>query len=71
MNLRECDGEDLLEDDNGDYEIWRPSGKITKECLMGHSLEFSRKKRDSKCYNSLGFERMKFIKDCDCSKEDF
>jgi len=30
LNIRECVGEDEAETGDKDYEIWRPSGKVTK-----------------------------------------
>ena len=51
FKVRFCDGEDRPGEDGSDYEIWEPSGKITKECLMGHSIEFVRRKREAKCFN--------------------
>ena len=48
FKVRFCDGEDRPGEDGSDYEIWEPSGKITKECLMMFQLRMQKLMLSSK-----------------------
>jgi hypothetical protein len=56
---------------DSDYEIWIPNTGNTNSCLMGHITQYIRRKQEAECYNGEEFERPKFIKNCECTEEDF
>jgi Sortilin, neurotensin receptor 3,/Sortilin, neurotensin receptor 3, C-terminal len=57
--------------EESDYETWSPHTKDSKTCLMGHKVEYVRRKRLAECFNGEEFERTKFIENCECTEEDF
>lgn len=56
---------------DSDYEVWTPSTGNANSCLMGHKVQYVRRKQDIECFNGEEFERPIFIKNCDCVNEDF
>jgi hypothetical protein len=58
---------------SNDFEIWSPSdGRAGTECLLGHKIEITRRKRDAKCIvNYSGIERKIIKTNCDCTIRDY
>lgn len=54
-----------------DYEIWTPNTGVAGTCLMGRNIEYVRRKQDVQCFNGEEFERLRFVKNCECTEEDF
>jgi len=52
LHMRECMGfENPGEDEDSDYELWKPHGLVTPNCLLGREFSVVRRKRDAKCFN--------------------
>lgn len=72
MHEPQCKNPDLANFSNSDYETWSPSdGRPGSKCLMGHTTTYTRKKRDSECYNGEEFERILLADNCECTARDF
>ena len=58
---------------SNDFEIWSPSdGRAGTECLLGHKIEITRRKRDAKCIVNFSSIERKIIKtNCDCTIRDY
>jgi hypothetical protein len=58
---------------SNDFEIWSPSdGRAGTECLLGHKIEITRRKRDAKCIINYSNIERKIIKtNCDCTIRDY
>lgn len=55
-----CKNPDEPGSSNSDYELWTANdGRSGSKCLMGHVSSYTRKKRDSECYNGEEFERVR------------
>lgn len=55
-----------------DYEIWSPyDGRHGQPCLMGRRISYTRRKRDSECFNGVLFERPISVETCKCTEEDY
>ena len=71
MHQRECQGADDPTDPDSDYELWTPNGRISPDCLLGRSITYTRRKREAKCFNPEQWERVKYVKNCKCTEEDW
>ena len=70
--LPQCKFPDKPNTKESDYEIWSPSnGKSGSKCLLGHTTEIIRKKRESKCVNSETFVRKIEKSNCECTIRDY
>lgn len=68
----QCRNPDMPDTQESDYEKWTPNdGRAGKDCLMGHKTIYIRRKRESKCFNGLTFERKSIVEHCDCSESDY
>jgi hypothetical protein len=68
----QCRNPDIPDTNESDYEKWTPNdGRIGNDCLMGHKTIYIRRKRESKCYNGLTFERKTIVEHCDCTESDY
>ena len=56
---------------DSDYEIWTPNTGNSNSCLMGHKTQYVRRKQEAECYNGEEFERPVFVKNCECTEEDY
>lgn len=66
-----CTGLEAPDSPTSDYEHFRPHG-INSECLLGSKMQFTRRKRDSKCWNPAGFKELKVqIQTCTCDYSDY
>jgi len=72
-----CQGRDKPGDASSDYELWTPhmiseSGSEQQRCLLGQSVQYTRRKPSSQCYNDKKLEvYKKFSTVCECSRQDF
>ncbi len=71
VHQRECQGADDPTDPDSDYELWTPNGRISPDCLLGRSITYTRRKREAKCFNPEQWERVKYVKNCECTEEDW
>lgn len=72
LHQRECVGVDIPGQAGSDYEIWTPSdARLGGECLMGHTIQYTRRRQDSQCYNPELFDRKVHINHCQCTEDDF
>jgi hypothetical protein len=72
LHERQCKGHDQAGEATSDYEHWTPSdGREGDHCLLGHTTQYTRRKRDSKCYNPINHERAFITQDCKCSVLDY
>lgn len=72
-NLHEpqCKYPDIPDTQESDYEKWSPNDGKNRDCLMGHKTIYIRRKRESKCFNGLAFERKNVIENCECTESDY
>ncbi|KAK3094823.1 hypothetical protein FSP39_006724 [Pinctada imbricata] len=54
--------------EDADYEEWSPT---PRECVLGQTVKYERKKPDSICYNGRNYTRPIVTKTCQCTSEDF
>lgn len=66
-----CKNSELPNTPDSDYEIWVPNTGYMGSCLMGRNVEYVRRKQEAECFNGEEFERIKFVKNCECTEEDF
>lgn len=72
MHVRSCMGVDNAGSEESDYEKWSPSdGRLGDQCLLGHQVSYTRRKRDRACFNGEEYERAEFVKNCLCTEEDW
>mmetsp|Transcript_11552 Transcript_11552/g.15062 ORF Transcript_11552/g.15062 Transcript_11552/m.15062 type:complete len:887 (+) Transcript_11552:98-2758(+) len=55
---------------DADYEIWRPR-LSDNSCLLGHIVEYTRRKQDSACFNPKEHETKLAITNCECTEQDY
>ena len=68
----QCKGADHPGDSGSDYELWSPNdGRAGSKCLMGRTVSYARKRRESACYNGEEFERFTFMESCVCTDDDY
>jgi len=57
---------------SSDYETWVPSdGRHSTSCLLGSRTVYTRRKRDSECFNGESFDRPIDKRICECTPDDF
>lgn len=74
MHERRCRGEDEAGHDGSDYEIWSPrdpAGGSDSSCVLGRTIQYTRRKQSSKCFIGLDRERKTIRDNCPCTKVDF
>ena len=58
-----------------DYETWSPRSSTQKDmsqfCIMGESITYQRRKRNSKCVNGENFVTSLNKKICECTEDDY
>jgi len=68
----QCRNPDKPGTPDSDYEIWSPSdGRAGQDCLLGHKIEMIRRKPNTKCLNTLNFERKITKSNCPCTEMDY
>ena len=72
LHERQCLGLDAADSQQSDYERWSPhDGRLAGKCLLGHRTEYTRRKRESQCFNPEALERVEVKENCECTEEDF
>lgn len=72
LHQRPCTGVEIPDTDESDYELWSPSAGPNQEgCLLGHELQYVRRKRSAACFNGEELERVTKVKDCECTELDY
>ena len=71
LHQRFCKLQDKPQQEDSDYELWTPNGKISPNCLLGHKTTYVRRKRDAQCFNSEEWDRWFFFEICQCTEEDY
>jgi len=74
MHEQQCKGEDQAGHDGSDYEIWSPrdpAGGSDSSCVLGRTIQYTRRKQSSKCFNGVERERRTIRENCPCTKVDF
>jgi len=74
MHERHCQGEDQAGHDGSDFEIWSPrdpAGGSDSSCVLGRTVQYTRRKQSSKCFNGVERERRTIRENCPCTKVDF
>lgn len=72
IHERKCSGILSPGTDSSDYELWAPSdGQSAERCILGQHRTYTRRKRESECFNDEGTERPIRDKDCSCSRESY
>eukprot|EP00741_Cyanophora_paradoxa_P012663 tig00020614_g12234.t1 len=70
LHMRMCKGVDAPNAPDSDYETWTPGAHDT-ECVLGHTITYVRRKRDSECDNPETQQRKISRKTCACTEADF
>merc|ERR1712025_299563 len=69
---RECKGLEQAGTVDSDYEKWSPTdGRYGDQCLLGHRLELTRRKRSAQCYNPVKHEKIITRYNCPCTEIDY
>lgn len=71
LHERTCDAPDKPNSEDSDYETWTPHGYLSGECLMGHQITYTRRKRQAECFNPQEFDQVYSYKNCTCTEEDW
>ncbi len=71
LHTRVCQGYDSPDTAASDYEYFSPSDGRLNKCLMGHTIKYTRRKPEIRCFNPEQLERSVFIEHCKCAREDF
>eukprot|EP00938_MAST-03A_sp_MAST-3A-sp1_P006763 g6763.t1 len=72
LHQRACTGAENPDDANSDFEKWSPhDGRTGDQCILGHKVWYTRRKRDSECFNGMELERSHDIKICECDEYDY
>jgi len=74
MHERKCQGEDKAGHDGSDFEVWSPrdpAGGSDSSCVLGRTIQYTRRKQSSKCFNGVERERRTIRENCPCTKVDF
>jgi len=55
-----------------DYERWIPhNGVKGPTCVLGHNIEYQRRKRDAQCFTPDGMNKVVGITPCKCQESDY
>lgn len=54
-----------------DYEDWTPSDESGRNCYLGMTETYSRRKQDAQCFNGNQYETETKVKICQCSQQDY
>jgi hypothetical protein len=72
LHTRECVGADTPGQSGSDYETFTPSdARLDGQCLMGHTIQYTRRRQKSQCYNAESFDRKALVTHCQCTEDDF
>jgi len=74
MHKRQCRGEDTPGHAGSDYEVWSPrdpAGGGDSSCVLGRTIQYTRRKQSSKCFNGVERERVTIRENCPCTRVDF
>jgi len=74
MHQRQCQGEDSPGHGGSDFEIWSPrdpAGGSESSCVLGRTIQYTRRKQSAKCFNGVERERQTIRDNCPCTKVDF
>ena len=71
LHKRKCKGVNDPDVPSSDYEKWSPSDTGSSNCLLGRKIFYSKRKRESQCFNGEEFERKTFVHNCQCTEEDW
>lgn len=72
LHTRPCIGADRPGQDGSDYELWSPSATDSQDgCLLGHEVQYVRRKRDAVCFNGERMERKHEVRHCACTEKDY
>lgn len=70
LHTRDCKQPDQPGGEHSDYEHWSP-GLPPHRCLMGHTVQYTRRKAGAACYNPDAYERVTRFENCACTAADF
>jgi hypothetical protein len=72
LHTRTCVGVDVPDASESDYETWSPSAGPNQDgCLLGHQVDYVRRKRTAACFNGEDMERSHIVKNCECMETDY
>eukprot|EP01016_Furgasonia_blochmanni_P055866 TRINITY_DN9417_c0_g1_i3.p1 TRINITY_DN9417_c0_g1~~TRINITY_DN9417_c0_g1_i3.p1 ORF type:complete len:331 (-),score=67.48 TRINITY_DN9417_c0_g1_i3:79-1071(-) len=71
LHKETCKGIDEPGTNSSDYELWTANGKISPNCLLGHKITYTRRKRESACFNPQEGETKRLVENCMCTEEDW
>ena len=72
LHERACVGASTPGTPTSDYELWTPSdGRLSGQCLMGHKVQYVRRKRASTCFNGEKIDRVVSRTNCACAEQDW
>lgn len=72
LHTRACQGADRPGLDGSDYELWSPSATDAQDgCLLGHEVQYVRRRRDAVCFNGEKMERNHEVRHCQCTEKDY
>ncbi|KAA0154607.1 hypothetical protein FNF27_01514 [Cafeteria roenbergensis] len=72
LHQRACVGVDVPDSEESDYETWTPSAGPNQDgCLLGHKVQYVRRKRLATCFNGEELERSRELSHCECTEMDF
>lgn len=54
-----------------DYEQWSPFDMAGSNCFLGQKTIYTRRKRESECYNPVTYEPKKSNGVCECAQQDY
>eukprot|EP00455_Lapot_gusevi_P001515 TRINITY_DN105_c0_g1_i2.p1 TRINITY_DN105_c0_g1~~TRINITY_DN105_c0_g1_i2.p1 ORF type:complete len:936 (+),score=350.77 TRINITY_DN105_c0_g1_i2:76-2883(+) len=71
LHERPCKGADAPGSQMSDYELWTPSDGRSKNCLLGHTVSYIRRRRSQTCYNPEEKQPIHSYQHCACTAADF
>jgi len=72
LHQTRCKGADTPGEPDSDFEKWSPhDGRIGDQCLLGHKVWYTRRKRDKQCFNGEVLERKHDVHHCECDELDY
>jgi len=69
-SVRECIGWETPDSPSSDYERWSPNSVVGRNCLMGQTFVYTRRKHSSLCSNPLS-ETVNPATSCPCTDLDY
>lgn len=72
LHQRACTGADRPGSDESDFEKWTPhDGRTGDQCILGHKVWYTRRKRDVSCFNGEALDRKHEVSACECDELDY